>query len=322
MDFRVPCRKNWEPPHSRGGMAITPYLMPGSRAAEQLAADARLAAGRLLERTIAGTARWTTSRLQGRWRRDPNHPVHTNPEWFLGLAGVQVFTCPDGVHRLRAGDTLVIPPGIPHQETADDPSRPLRSLLVLPDAGALHLLEVGLVAGRIRGGRRLRWSHPRASRLQPRLEAWIEAANHTGSAAAEEAAGLARACAALLVDVLACEGPGDPALPLAVRCVQEQIRRRSGEAGLTVAAMAAEAGLHPDWLREVFRRSTGQNPHDALIEHRLEEACRLLRNPRLALRDIVRTVGFRSPSHFTQVFRRRLGTTPGAWRHQRAGSGA
>jgi transcriptional regulator GlxA family with amidase domain len=47
---------------------------------------------------------------------------------------------------------------------------------------------------------------------------------------------------------------------------------------------------------------------------RLRNAAELLAHQPLTVTDVARLVGYRQPSHFVKAFRRRYGTTPGAYR--------
>jgi AraC-like DNA-binding protein len=47
---------------------------------------------------------------------------------------------------------------------------------------------------------------------------------------------------------------------------------------------------------------------------RLRNAAELLAHQPLTVTDVARLVGYRQPSHFVKAFRRRYGTTPGAFR--------
>jgi AraC family transcriptional regulator len=88
---------------------------------------------------------------------------------------------------------------------------------------------------------------------------------------------------------------------------------------VSLAAIAAEVGVAPVRLARAFRRVYGQSLGDYLRSRRIREACARLEDPGVALADLAVALGFVDQSHFTRVFRRRVGTTPGAWRRQRIG---
>jgi AraC family transcriptional regulator len=86
----------------------------------------------------------------------------------------------------------------------------------------------------------------------------------------------------------------------------------AGETPLSV--IAAACGLSPDHFARAFRKSTGLAPHAWLLQARVDRATVLLRRHELSLSEIALTCGFVDQSHFTRVFVRRVGVTPGAWR--------
>lgn len=78
--------------------------------------------------------------------------------------------------------------------------------------------------------------------------------------------------------------------------------------------IAAHTRLSRMYFAAQFRRSTGFSPHAYLLSRRLEKAKEMLAADSLPLLDVAITVGFQSQSHFTAVFRRLVGSTPGKWR--------
>ncbi|MGV3613775.1 MAG: helix-turn-helix domain-containing protein [Fimbriimonas sp.] len=84
--------------------------------------------------------------------------------------------------------------------------------------------------------------------------------------------------------------------------------------GLTVAAVAAAAGLHPNYAMRLFRSTTGMTVADYVLRHRLAHAQRLLLDSDLPVEVIAADSGFGSPSRFYEAFRSRLGQTPRAFR--------
>ena len=82
---------------------------------------------------------------------------------------------------------------------------------------------------------------------------------------------------------------------------------------LTLAQLAAEAGLSPHHLIRAFRRETGHTPHAYLIDRRIDVArVRLRRGESPA--DVAAATGFCDQAHLTRAFKARVGVTPGAFR--------
>jgi AraC family transcriptional regulator len=84
--------------------------------------------------------------------------------------------------------------------------------------------------------------------------------------------------------------------------------------GLTVAEIAAVAGLAPNYFLRAFRQEMGTTPHQHLLALRVSAAERMLVNSEMDLAEIAYAVGFSSQSHMTTAFGRLRGLTPGAYR--------
>lgn len=83
---------------------------------------------------------------------------------------------------------------------------------------------------------------------------------------------------------------------------------------VSLADMAAAAGLSRMHFAAQFRAATGQRPHEYLLRRRIARAQELLRETCDPLVQIALAVGFRTQAHFTTVFRRFVGDTPYQWR--------
>jgi AraC family transcriptional regulator len=87
-------------------------------------------------------------------------------------------------------------------------------------------------------------------------------------------------------------------------------------ADLSLETLAMEVGLSRAHFARAFRRVVGESPHRYVMDRRIEYAKRLLSQSHLALNEIAHEAGFCSQSHFTQIFRSRLGLTPQQYRRQ------
>jgi AraC-like DNA-binding protein len=83
---------------------------------------------------------------------------------------------------------------------------------------------------------------------------------------------------------------------------------------LSVAEMAAAAGLSRAHFSREFRAAFGVSPHAYLLTRRLERAAALLRNTDHSVAEVCMEVGLQSVGSFTTSFKRAYGATPTAYR--------
>lgn len=102
-------------------------------------------------------------------------------------------------------------------------------------------------------------------------------------------------------------------VPRRIRRVTDYIRANLA-ADLAISELAAQAGLSSFHFARVFRRETGETPHQFVTRLRLEEAARLLRATDQPVLQIALAVGFENASHFSVQFKRDYGVTPLAYR--------
>ncbi len=83
---------------------------------------------------------------------------------------------------------------------------------------------------------------------------------------------------------------------------------------ITVADLAAAAGLSRAHFSRMFTRTFGESPSAYLQSRRLERAASLLRYTDRSVADICAMVGFSSVGSFTTTFARVYGQPPAAYR--------
>jgi AraC-like DNA-binding protein len=103
-----------------------------------------------------------------------------------------------------------------------------------------------------------------------------------------------------------------------------QLRRVVGyieanlDSSIKNADLAAVARLSLFYFNVAFRKSVGDSPHEYIIRRRMERAQGLMLSTGASLSDIAATCGLADQAHFTRLFRRVVGESPGAWRRTRA----
>jgi AraC family transcriptional regulator len=87
--------------------------------------------------------------------------------------------------------------------------------------------------------------------------------------------------------------------------------------GILLTDLAAACNLSVRQFTRAFRQTMGMAPHRWLLQRRIEKAQDLLARSTRSLANVAADCGFADQSHFTRVFTRAVGTTPGQWRRIR-----
>ena len=118
---------------------------------------------------------------------------------------------------------------------------------------------------------------------------------------------------------------------LATGCVEHVVERRRGESAkpireaqkyiathyaqpIGLEAISLRAGFNPTYFSALFKKETGMNFIDYLIDVRIREAKRLLADPRKTIADVAQEVGYSDVKHFSRVFTRSTGIQPSKYR--------
>jgi len=83
---------------------------------------------------------------------------------------------------------------------------------------------------------------------------------------------------------------------------------------LSLAELAAVAGMSTFHFAREFKRAAGSTPHQYLMKLRIERAKELLAKSEMSLVDVGCQSGFSHQSHFSRLFRKLTGTTPQSYR--------
>jgi AraC family transcriptional regulator len=92
--------------------------------------------------------------------------------------------------------------------------------------------------------------------------------------------------------------------------------RSDSDADVSLAALAADAGLSRFHFCRAFKESTGLSPHAWLRQHRLEQAMNMLRDRDTSIVSVAAELGYASQTAFAAAFRRLTGEAPSDWRRR------
>ncbi len=106
-----------------------------------------------------------------------------------------------------------------------------------------------------------------------------------------------------------------------LRRIKEFVYARM-EDDLSLDDMAQSVGLSTAHFARMFRKSTGETPHQFVLRQRLERAKAMLRAPHARVLDVAVACGFKTQQHFAQAFRDLWGVSPTKYRQDLVGSEA
>ncbi|MGY8665780.1 AraC family transcriptional regulator [Bradyrhizobium sp. UFLA05-109] len=96
----------------------------------------------------------------------------------------------------------------------------------------------------------------------------------------------------------------------------EELLEANLNGSLFLNTLAAVCGISASHFSRAFTQSNGMPPHRWLLQRRIEKAKELLLTSRLPLAELALVCGFTDQAHFTRVFKRQVGASPGAWRRR------
>jgi AraC family transcriptional regulator len=92
--------------------------------------------------------------------------------------------------------------------------------------------------------------------------------------------------------------------------------RSDSDTDVSLAALAADAGLSRFHFCRAFKESTGLSPHAWLRQHRLEQAMNMLRDANVSVVSVAAELGYASQTAFAAAFKKLTGETPSDWRRR------
>ena len=103
--------------------------------------------------------------------------------------------------------------------------------------------------------------------------------------------------------------------PYQLRKTVDYIEQNCGRT-IRLDELAQLTGLSQSYFCSAFRESTGMPPQQWQMKARVERAKNLLKQGDTPLASVAVGLGFADQAHLTRVFRKIVGTTPGAWRKE------
>jgi AraC-like DNA-binding protein len=110
--------------------------------------------------------------------------------------------------------------------------------------------------------------------------------------------------------------PSSAAWQSAAQKIEQSIdyMRRHLNRSLPVARLAAMVGVSPSHFFALFKRRTGCAPIDFFIRLRMQQACRLLQETPLNVKEVAAVLGYDDPFYFSRAFKSVHGVAPTDYR--------
>lgn len=114
----------------------------------------------------------------------------------------------------------------------------------------------------------------------------------------------------------ALQEPEPPARKL--RISEEALRyiREHSAEKLSIASIAAQVHISPNYLSNIFRKETGASVNEVIRQEQMKAAARLLRDTDLYLYEISEQLGYKDVKYFSLLFRECYLMTPKAYRQK------
>jgi AraC-like DNA-binding protein len=93
-----------------------------------------------------------------------------------------------------------------------------------------------------------------------------------------------------------------------------EIIERNYDQNIQLATIAEELGMSPVYLSEFFKLQTGVTFRSYLLQVRMAEAIRLLKDPTIKVYEVSYRVGYAKVEHFVKLFKKHYGMTPSEYR--------
>ncbi len=100
-----------------------------------------------------------------------------------------------------------------------------------------------------------------------------------------------------------------------IRNIVLEIEGRYGQK-LLISDFAAQYRMNSSYLSQLFKQEVGVSFTDYLVNYRLNQAERLLRDERFSIEEISDKVGYEDHIHFNKMFKKYKQQTPAAYRKQ------
>ncbi len=242
---------------------------------------------------------------------------HLSPEMFIQIGGSSTFKFPSQTCHLQAGEILIVPRQLAHQETMHDGDETFCNLVVIAVEQRLsyHITirdPQNKKRTRIITFERMRTS--RAPAVEACMDEIIQAQQDDYAFNKDATKSFTLGLLTLLLNILEQKKHEDEELNEKVVQCMDYIDYHIGNSMLSVNVLANWLGCHPDYLSKLFHQEKGERLNNYINEQRIALAKRTLHGTNLSVGQIAQSSGFQDPAYFSRLFKKRVGCTPVQYR--------
>lgn len=242
------------------------------------------------------------------WQQPVNRPEgYFWHQVLLSLNGSGVLSMGGTQRTIRAGDVFFLPADCPHAYWPETEQWEVRWIAFDGPAASSLLEQLNMTGPQIiQGG---------AAALQPIHERMVSEITGDRLQGNYICSGLMYLCLMTFHQQMLRQTDARSRLMAEVlRFIDDNYAR-----DISLAEMAAHAGVTQQHLCRVFRGVLRMRPGEYLAQRRVQAAQTLIQTGDLPLSEIAQQVGFASPGYFSTVFRRYVGMAPGEYRRRLKG---
>ena len=222
-----------------------------------------------------------------------------------GTGRLQSAPHPEQVHPIKAGDVIILFPGVWHRFAPDSETGWVESWIECRGAAFDRVMELDLISAECpvwHGGEQAQAVFETIHALS-RQDALLN--QPTISALGVQL--LSQLCQSL--------EPTEQGQMRLVERVRRILMERSGDPP-ALDAVARELGVSYSTLRRLFRQHSGMSLKQYQTGVRIRRACELLRSSDKSVKAIAGYLGYNSAFHFSTQFRNATGLAPSDWRER------
>ena len=99
-----------------------------------------------------------------------------------------------------------------------------------------------------------------------------------------------------------------------VQKVMDYIWKNYGDSTLSIKTLAEYVYLTPTYLSNLFKKGTGITIGQYIVDVRIENAKRLMKDPRLKFYEVACMVGYEDANYFAKIFKKKTQMTPSEYK--------